>query len=83
MIFEEDDSDAGSVSSCSDSSIESSDEQLAQEESNSSNWLRVPKTLPAFKGKGIMRSNDSEDEEEIGLRSPVSFFFISNCCVDR
>ena len=55
-IFEEDDSDAGSeISTYSDSSVES-DEELAQEESNSSNWLRVPKTLPSFKGKNVMRS---------------------------
>ncbi|KAG0261282.1 hypothetical protein BGZ95_004258, partial [Linnemannia exigua] len=65
-IFEEDDSDTGSVTSFySDSSIESDE----QEESNSSNWSSVPKTLPSFKGKNIMYSN----EEEIWPRYPISF----------
>ncbi|KAG0273676.1 hypothetical protein BGZ96_004715, partial [Linnemannia gamsii] len=69
-IFDEDDSDAGSEASAySDSSVES-DEELPQGESNSSNWLRVPNTLSSYKGKNVVRSNDSEDQEEIELRSP-------------
>ncbi|KAG0357877.1 hypothetical protein BGX24_006115, partial [Mortierella sp. AD032] len=69
-IFEEIDSDAGSENSdYSDSSVES-DGELAQKEYNSSGWLSIPKTLPSFKCKNVLRSNDSDDDEEIALRSP-------------
>ncbi|KAK3842812.1 MAG: hypothetical protein J3R72DRAFT_420987 [Linnemannia gamsii] len=70
------DSDAGSENlAWSDTSAES-DGELAQEEYNSSDWLNVPKTLPSFKGQSVLRSFDSDDEEEIALRSFYTIFFV-------
>jgi len=63
-IFDEDDSDAGSeISSISSDSWIESDEELAQEESDSSIWPKPYR--PSGVKTLFMRSNDSEDEEDL------------------
>jgi hypothetical protein len=75
-IFDDDNnvSDNGSeFSSYSDSYDESDDEpdDKWEQVSTPNDWLRVANTSMSYKGKNVTRVDESDDEE-VGLRSPVS-----------
>src|SRR5690349_20010450 len=75
-IFDDDNSDVGSETSYySDASVEC----FGEPEPGSSSWLRVSKTSTSFKGKNVAHFDISDDEEELGLGSPVSSLFFYAC----
>lgn len=75
-IFDDDDSDVGSETSYySDASVE----PFGEPEPGSSSWLRVSKASTSFKGKNVAHFDISDDEEELGLGSPVRSLIFYAC----
>ncbi|KAF9537674.1 hypothetical protein EC957_007828 [Mortierella hygrophila] len=73
-IFDDDDNDSDNgseFSSYSNSNDESDDEpdDKSEQVPKSNDWLRVANTSMSYKGKNVMRVDESDDEE-VGLRSP-------------